>query len=70
MKEAPSERLLEQYETYGTLLDHYEPYSFDFSRLTRLLHIEGLWTACFKGERSPEEFAAEVWRVMQAELFE
>ena len=69
MKEAPSERLLEQYETYGTLLGHYEPYSFDFSRLTRLLHIDGLWTSCFDG-KSPEDFAAEVWKTMQAELFE
>ena len=69
MREALSERLLEQYETYGTLLGHYEPYSIDFSRLTQLLHINGLWTSCFKG-KSPEEFAAEVWKTMQAELFE
>ena len=69
-KIAPSERLLEQYETHGTLLGHYEPYSFGFERLTELLHIKGLWTACFEGERTPEEFAAEVWKTMQVELFE
>jgi len=69
-KITPSERLLEQYETHGTLLGHYEPYSFGFERLVELLHIKGLWTACFEGERTPEEFAAEVWKTMQAELFE
>ena len=69
-KLAPSERSLEQYETYGTILSNTEPYSFGFERLTELLHIKGLWTACFEGERTPEEFAAEVWRTMQAELFE
>ena len=68
-KLAPSERLLEQYETHGTLLNHYEPYSYGFERLVQLLHIDGLWTSCYEG-RSPEDFVAEVWKTMQAELFE
>ncbi len=62
--------MLEQYETYGTILSNAEPYSFSFERLVELLHIKGLRTACFEVERTPEVFAAEVWKTMQAELFE
>ncbi len=69
-KLAPSERMLEQYETYGTILSNTEPYSFSFERLVQLLHIDGLWNACFTGEKKPEDFVSDVWRTMQAELFE